>query len=166
MSEELAESGLWLGLDTGGTFTDAVLLADGRQVIASAKALTTPWNLAIGISEAIHAVLRRLPAGEERAVHVLALEGDDNQVVIGCVLFDFASGRLRAMAVDPTRQKQGIGVLLVQRLEAELRLEKIGVVSLHARDHAVGFYARLGYAVTGEPFTEVGIPHFNMVKTL
>jgi len=105
-------------------------------------------------------------AGEERAVHVLALEGDDNQVVIGCVLFDFASGRLRAMAVDPTRQKQGIGVLLVQRLEAELRLEKIGVVSLHARDHAVGFYARLGYAVTGEPFTEVGIPHFNMVKTL
>ncbi|HXA36647.1 MAG TPA: hydantoinase/oxoprolinase family protein [Steroidobacteraceae bacterium] len=48
---------LWLGLDTGGTFTDAVLLADGRRVIASAKALTTPWNLAIGIGDAIHAVL-------------------------------------------------------------------------------------------------------------
>src|SRR5450755_4025311 len=56
---------LWLGLDTGGTFTDAVLLADGR-VIASAKALTTPWNLAIGIGQAIRAVLALLPAGASR----------------------------------------------------------------------------------------------------
>jgi N-methylhydantoinase A/oxoprolinase/acetone carboxylase beta subunit len=34
---------LWLGLDTGGTYTDAVLLADGRQVVASGKSLTTHW---------------------------------------------------------------------------------------------------------------------------
>lgn len=63
MSEKIpAAQGLWLGLDTGGTFTDAVLLLDGRRVIASAKALTTPWNLAIGISNAIRAVLDLLPA--------------------------------------------------------------------------------------------------------
>src|SRR5271166_979886 len=55
------EEGLWLGLDTGGTFTDAVLLAEGRRVIASAKALTTPWDLAIGIRNAIRAVLEGLP---------------------------------------------------------------------------------------------------------
>src|ERR1700683_3261578 len=66
MSEPLAERGLWLGLDTGGTFTDAVLLGDGQRVIASAKALTTPWNLAIGIGEAIRAVLALLPAGTSR----------------------------------------------------------------------------------------------------
>jgi len=57
--------GLWLGLDTGGTFTDAVLLSDGRRVIASAKALTTPWDLAIGISQAIRAVLDRLSSGAD-----------------------------------------------------------------------------------------------------
>ncbi len=57
--------GLSLGIDTGGTFTDAVLLADGRRVIASAKALTTPWNLAIGIGNAIRAVLDG-PAGASR----------------------------------------------------------------------------------------------------
>ena len=57
---------LWLGLDTGGTFTDAVLLADGRQVVASAKALTTHWNLALGIGAAIRAVLDRLPGGAQR----------------------------------------------------------------------------------------------------
>jgi N-methylhydantoinase A/oxoprolinase/acetone carboxylase beta subunit len=58
--------GLWLGLDTGGTFTDAVLLAGGRRVIASAKALTTPWNLAIGIGKAIRAVLAELPPNARR----------------------------------------------------------------------------------------------------
>jgi N-methylhydantoinase A/oxoprolinase/acetone carboxylase beta subunit len=57
--------GLWLGLDTGGTFTDAVLLAGGR-VVASAKALTTPWNLSIGIGQAIRAILESLPAGANR----------------------------------------------------------------------------------------------------
>ena len=61
-----SERELWLGLDTGGTFTDAVLLAGGRRVVASAKALTTPWNLAIGIGEAIRAVLDLLPSGARR----------------------------------------------------------------------------------------------------
>ena len=59
-------TGLWLGLDTGGTFTDAVLFEDGRGVIASAKALTTPWNLATGIGKALVAVLDLLPAGSSR----------------------------------------------------------------------------------------------------
>jgi N-methylhydantoinase A/oxoprolinase/acetone carboxylase beta subunit len=57
------EQGLWLGLDTGGTFTDAVLLAERRRVIASAKALTTAWDLSIGIRQAMSSVLQRLPAG-------------------------------------------------------------------------------------------------------
>src|SRR3984885_2285563 len=59
--------GLWLGFDTGGTFTDAVLLAGGRHVVASAKALTTPWDLAIGIGKALCAVLEALPAGASGA---------------------------------------------------------------------------------------------------
>jgi N-methylhydantoinase A/oxoprolinase/acetone carboxylase beta subunit len=63
MSANDTVQGLWLGLDTGGTFTDAVVLADRRRVIASAKALTTPWNLAIGIGKAIRAVLDLLPEG-------------------------------------------------------------------------------------------------------
>src|ERR1700679_1282913 len=67
MSETNASDGLWLGLDTGGTYTDAVLLADGRRVLASAKALTTPWDLSIGIGNPIRAVLERLPAGASRS---------------------------------------------------------------------------------------------------
>ena len=58
---------LWLGLDTGGTFTDAVLLDHERRVVASAKALTTHWDLSIGIAGAVRAVLDQLPAGAQRA---------------------------------------------------------------------------------------------------
>ncbi|QJF52941.1 hydantoinase/oxoprolinase N-terminal domain-containing protein [Roseobacter ponti] len=48
---------LVLGVDTGGTFTDAVLIRDETEVVASAKALTTRHDLAIGIGEAVRAVL-------------------------------------------------------------------------------------------------------------
>jgi len=46
-----------LGIDTGGTYTDAALFDDARGVVASAKALTTRQDLSIGIRNAIQAVL-------------------------------------------------------------------------------------------------------------
>ncbi|WP_170438835.1 hydantoinase/oxoprolinase N-terminal domain-containing protein [Ruegeria arenilitoris] len=48
---------LALGVDTGGTYTDAVLIRDEEEVIASAKSLTTREDLAIGVGRAIRAVL-------------------------------------------------------------------------------------------------------------
>jgi len=57
---------IWIGLDTGGTYTDAVALDDRRRVIASAKALTTHWDLSLGLSEALRAVLGRLGTGARR----------------------------------------------------------------------------------------------------
>ena len=46
-----------LGLDVGGTFTDAVII-DGHRVIASAKRRTTKDNLMQGIGEALDAILQ------------------------------------------------------------------------------------------------------------
>jgi N-methylhydantoinase A/oxoprolinase/acetone carboxylase beta subunit len=49
---------LLLGIDTGGTYTDAVLFDDtAHQVIAKAKSLTTRHDLAIGISGAVTRVI-------------------------------------------------------------------------------------------------------------
>ena len=48
---------LSLGVDTGGTYTDAVLLRDEEEVVATAKALTTRQDLAIGVGAAVRAVL-------------------------------------------------------------------------------------------------------------
>ncbi|WP_147112022.1 hydantoinase/oxoprolinase N-terminal domain-containing protein [Tateyamaria sp. syn59] len=46
-----------LGVDTGGTYTDAVLMQDEARVLARAKALTTRHDLAVGVGEAVRAVL-------------------------------------------------------------------------------------------------------------
>ena len=42
-----------LGIDTGGTYTDAVLYDNDDGVIRTAKTLTTHYNLSVGIREAI-----------------------------------------------------------------------------------------------------------------
>ncbi|WP_048645308.1 hydantoinase/oxoprolinase family protein [Nitratireductor soli] len=53
---------LMLGIDTGGTYTDAVLYSERSGVVAKAKALTTRHDLAEGIAGAVDAVLARAAA--------------------------------------------------------------------------------------------------------
>src|ERR1700677_632027 len=53
-----------LGVDVGGTFTDAVLL-DGRSVIHTAKVPTTPSEESAAVLEAVRLVLKRAGAGAQ-----------------------------------------------------------------------------------------------------
>lgn len=48
---------LHLGLDTGGTYTDAVLFDPAIGVTAAAKALTTKHDLSLGLAAAVEAIL-------------------------------------------------------------------------------------------------------------
>jgi len=41
-----------LGIDTGGTYTDAVLVDGEQQIVAASKCLTTRHDLTIGIGNA------------------------------------------------------------------------------------------------------------------
>ncbi|XXF78648.1 GNAT family N-acetyltransferase [Myxococcaceae bacterium GXIMD 01537] len=103
---------------------------------------------------------------EADSLHLVAHAGD---TVVGCVLFhpeDTHDGRLFQMAVAPHLQGQGLGARLVTALEAELLRRGFSHVHLHARAAVVPFYERLGYAVYGEPFTEVNVPHRHMRKAL
>lgn len=102
---------------------------------------------------------------EEESLHLVAIE--DGRV-IGCVLFrpQGGSGRLFAMAVDEAARGRGVGAALVARLEAHLRDQGFEEVFLHARDHALGFYEKLGYRIEGAPFEEVGLEHRLMKKDL
>ena len=53
-----------VGVDTGGTYTDAAIIeTQGHRVVARAKAITTKGDLAIGVSEAITRALAQLGAG-------------------------------------------------------------------------------------------------------
>ena len=78
-----------LGIDTGGTYTDAVLLGRDCRVLGKSKSLTTPWDLALGIA----AALDGLPSGRLAAVQLVGLSTtlSTNSVVEGrgapiCVL--------------------------------------------------------------------------------
>lgn len=63
-----------LGIDTGGTYTDAALVDHATgQVLFSAKALTTRRDLSIGIGEAIDMVFQQPGAPEPAAVSLTAL---------------------------------------------------------------------------------------------
>ena len=53
---------LLLGIDTGGTYTDAVLFSETAGVVAKAKALTTRHDLSVGIAGAVEAVLAEAQA--------------------------------------------------------------------------------------------------------
>lgn len=50
-----------LGIDTGGTYTDAVLLDSEGEVISAAKAMTTRHDLSIGIHNAVRKVMPHPP---------------------------------------------------------------------------------------------------------
>jgi predicted NBD/HSP70 family sugar kinase len=56
---QVMTSPLFLGIDTGGTYTDAVLYSESEGVLASAKSLTTRHDLAIGVSGAVETVLQK-----------------------------------------------------------------------------------------------------------
>jgi ribosomal protein S18 acetylase RimI-like enzyme len=103
---------------------------------------------------------------EAESLHLVAL---DEASLVGCVLFHPegpGTGRLFQMAVEPARQGKHVGQALVRELEREVSRRGFRAVTLHARETAVGFYARLGYQVFGEPFTEVGVPHRHMRREL
>ncbi|GEO09446.1 GNAT family N-acetyltransferase [Segetibacter aerophilus] len=93
---------------------------------------------------------------------------EDDQMLGCCILTQInpTTVRLRQMAVKAGLQGKGIGRVLMQFAENIARDRGYKKLCMHARKTAAGFYERLGYTVTGEEFTEVTIPHYNMEKLL
>lgn len=105
---------LFLGIDTGGTYTDAVLFHEKAGIVAKAKALTTRHDLALGISGAVDAVLAasacapadiRLASMSTTLATNALVEGQGGRcalVMIGFSREDLAKGGLgAALGSDP-----------------------------------------------------------------
>jgi len=71
------------------------------------------------------------------------------------------------MAVDEDARGRGYGGRILKALEAQARRRKARKIVLNARENVVQFYARHGYAMTGQAETFFGvIRHWRMEKVL
>jgi N-methylhydantoinase A/oxoprolinase/acetone carboxylase beta subunit len=95
----MADTTYLIGVDTGGTYTDAAVLdAASHKVLASAKALTTRGDLSIGVCEAIERALAELPDGAAASVKLVSVsttlatnavvEGHGSPVCVVLIGFD------------------------------------------------------------------------------
>ena len=93
---------------------------------------------------------------------------DDGRMLGCCILRAEGKGtiRLRQMAVKNNQQGKGIGQQIMRFAETVARDKGYKVLSMHARDTAIGFYEKQGYKVVGSGFLEVTIPHHKMEKLL
>jgi predicted GNAT family N-acyltransferase len=120
-------------------------------------------------------VLRR-PLGLTFSHDELANEKDeiliacmDDGEMLGCCMLvkvDKETVRLRQMAVAPNLHGKGIGASIINFAE-NIAIDKgFKTMTMHARDTAIGFYGKFGYAIKGHQFVEVNVPHHVMEKKL
>lgn len=64
---------LKLGIDTGGTYTDAIIFSEQTGVCATAKALTTRHDLALGVRTAMTRVLNEIEDRQNSSLDLVAV---------------------------------------------------------------------------------------------
>ncbi len=91
-----------------------------------------------------------------------------NKKLIGCCTLSPSVSllKLRQMAIDLKHQRSGIGKALLHFAEKTAIENGYRTILLHARETAVDFYSKSGYAIVDGPFEEVTIPHYKMEKKL
>jgi N-methylhydantoinase A/oxoprolinase/acetone carboxylase beta subunit len=144
-----------LGVDTGGTYTDAVILDDARPpaeaVLAKAKSLTTRGDLSLGVGRAVRKALADsgVPPGQialaslstTLATNAL-VEGRGEPVALVFIGFgeaDFArSGLAEALGPDPLIRVAG-GHRPSGEPAAPLDLAALAEAAAHATPQVTGF---------------------------
>ncbi len=119
--------------------------------------LRRPLGLALSVEEM---------AGEPECRHFVGVAGTEVIATLLLKPLGAETVKMRQVAVDPALQGSGVGARLVQFAEASARDLGFHTIVAHARETALGFYRRLGYAVEGEPFIENTIPHRRVSKAL
>ncbi|MGI9350898.1 MAG: hydantoinase/oxoprolinase N-terminal domain-containing protein [Rhizobiaceae bacterium] len=167
---ENPENQILLGIDTGGTYTDAVLFSYADGVLKKAKSLTTRHDLSVGISGAVDAVIQAY-SGNISDIALVSMsttlatnalvEGKGGSVGLVMIGFDREdaekSGLREALGGDPAIFVPGGHD--VQGNEKPLDIAALeGFVEEH-RDKVSGF-AVAGYFAVRNPDHELKVREF------
>lgn len=158
-----------LGVDTGGTYTDAVVLDEGADaVVASAKALTSRPDLAIGVGAAIDAAIvdaqvdpadiAMVSLSTTLATNAL-VEGQGGRIALVAIGFDAAdlgrAGLTEALRGDPVIRLSG-GHNHAGGEAAALDLGALDQ-ALHALDGGITAFAVAASFATRNPAHETAV---------
>ncbi len=99
---------------------------------------------------------------------ILIAAYEEDKMLGCCMLTETGPGvvRLRQMAVSGNLQGKGIGRQMMQFAENVARDYGYKIITMHARNSAIGFYEKCGYKLQGGEFIEVSLPHHVMEKRL
>lgn len=120
-----------------------------------------PLRFAVFVDE------QRVPAELEvdefdpQSLHALARSRNGDVIGTARLLPDGHIGRI---AVARAQRGRGIGAALVLAMMQAAKARGDTVIKLSAQTHVVPFYARFGFAVSGEPYDDAGIPHVAMQR--
>lgn len=105
-------------------------------------------------------------SGDVGALHIGAFAGER---LVGILLLRTVGEgvlQMKQVAVDESLRGQSVGRKIVEYAETLAAAQGCAEIVLHAREVAVPFYEKLGYAREEERFEEIGIPHYVMNKKL
>lgn len=100
---------------------------------------------------------------DAEAIHVLALDDDDEAIATGRLLND---GKIGRMAVRKPWRGKGVGGAVLRFLMEEAHAHGHINVKLAAQVHAIPFYEKFGFKAYGDEFMDAGIPHYWMKAEL
>ena len=105
---------------------------------------------------------------EAQCFHVMTVDQDDTVIGVARLQFNSAiEAQIRYMAVAEKYERNGIGSAMINAMENQASASNHKVITLDAREPAVGFYQKLGYTVTQKSYLLFDeIQHFHMLKTL
>lgn len=103
---------------------------------------------------------------ESQALHLAVFDTTEQLLACGRLHFlEQYCAQIRYMAVEPDRQSQGLGTILLRRLETLAWQNQVTEIRLDARESCLAFYLKQGYLDVGVAHTLFGdIPHRKLRK--
>ena len=168
---------LLLGIDTGGTYTDAVLFDDKQnEVIAKAKSLTTRHDLAIGISGAVTRVIDAAKI-DAKTIELVSLSTtlatnalvEGQQRRIGLVMIGFSETDIQRQGLASALGNDPMVILAGGHTVTGDEAKPLDVKALEAwldgAGKSVTGYAVAGYFSTRNPAHEIAVRDMIRART-